>query len=166
MEIIVPITFFSECEHGDVTVSKARQMLGFIMRVGRDFRDPYALKSLYVSLVRSKLEYASCVWIPYQNGRIARLKRVQEKFILYAMFVRYVLCARIDSSSLLGMLALTANPHRTRSRALLLERFHNPAYGLKEPLNCAIRNFNNENQYFDFCVSQEGFHELLRRNVY
>jgi hypothetical protein len=59
-------------EHVDVTVSKARQMLGFIMRVGRDFRDPYALKSLYVSLVRSKLEYASCVWMPYQNGRIAR----------------------------------------------------------------------------------------------
>jgi hypothetical protein len=79
---------------------------------------------------------------------IARLERVQEKFILYAlrrlgwmdlnllppyesrckllnldtlcrrreissvMFVRDVLCARIDSSSLLGMLALTANPHR------------------------------------------------------
>jgi hypothetical protein len=25
-------------EHFDVTVSKARQMIGFIMRVGRDFR--------------------------------------------------------------------------------------------------------------------------------
>jgi hypothetical protein len=121
-------------------------MLGFIMRVGRDFRDPYALKSLYVSLVRSKLEYASCVWMPHQNGRIARLERVQEKFILYAlrrlgwmnmnllppyksrckllnldtlcrrreissvMVARDVLCARIDSTSLLGMLALTANP--------------------------------------------------------
>jgi hypothetical protein len=60
-------------DHVDVTVSKARQMLGFIMRVGRDFQDPYALKFLYVSLVRSKLEYASCVWMPYQNGRIARL---------------------------------------------------------------------------------------------
>jgi hypothetical protein len=35
-------------EHVDVTVSKARQMLGFIMRVGRDFWDPYALKSLYM----------------------------------------------------------------------------------------------------------------------
>jgi hypothetical protein len=55
-------------EHVDVTVSKARQMFGFIMRVGRDFRDPYALKSLYVSLVRSKLEYASCVWMLFQNG--------------------------------------------------------------------------------------------------
>jgi hypothetical protein len=60
-------------------------MLGFIMRVGRDFRELYGLKILYVSLVRSKLEYASCVWMPYQYGRIARLERVQEKFILYAL---------------------------------------------------------------------------------
>jgi ribonucleases P/MRP protein subunit RPP40 len=60
-------------KHVYVTVSKARQMLGIIMRVGRDFRDPYALKFLYVyfCMVRSKLEYASCVWMPYQNGRIA-----------------------------------------------------------------------------------------------
>jgi hypothetical protein len=55
------------------------------MRVGRDFRDPYALNSLYVPLVRNKLEYASYVWMPYQNGRIARLKRLLEKFILYAL---------------------------------------------------------------------------------
>jgi hypothetical protein len=69
-----------------VTVSKATQVLGFIIRVGRDFRDPYALKFLYVSLVRrSKLEYVSCVWMPYQNGSIARLERVQEKLILYAL---------------------------------------------------------------------------------
>jgi hypothetical protein len=65
------------------TVSKARQMIGFIMRIDRDFWDPYALKSLYVSLVRSKLEYAGCVWMPYQNGRIAKLERFQKKFILY-----------------------------------------------------------------------------------
>jgi hypothetical protein len=63
------------------------------------------------------------------------------------------------------MLALTANPYRTISRALLLEKFHRTAYGLNEPLNCVIRNFNNEIQCFDFCVSREGFHELLRKNV-
>jgi hypothetical protein len=48
-------------------------------------------------------------------------------------------------------------------RALLLERFHRTAYGLNEPLNCAIRNFNNEIQRFDFCVSREGFHKLFSR---
>jgi hypothetical protein len=71
----------------------------------------------------------------------------------------------VDSSSLLGMLALTANQHRTRSCAILLEKFHRTADRLNEPLNCAIRNFNNKIQYFDLCVFREGFHELLRRNV-
>jgi hypothetical protein len=71
-------------EHVDVTVFKARHILGFIIRVGKDFWDPYGLK-FYVSLVRSKLKYASCVWMPYQNDRIARLERVQKKLILYAL---------------------------------------------------------------------------------
>jgi hypothetical protein len=70
-------------EHVDVTVSKARQMLGFIMRVGRDFRNPYDLKSFYVSLVMSKLEYASCVWMHYRM--VVRYERFQETFILYAL---------------------------------------------------------------------------------
>jgi hypothetical protein len=102
---------------------------------------------------------------PYESKcKLLNLDTLCRRDISSVMFVRYVLCARIDSSSLLAMLALTANPHRTRSRALLLERFHRTAYGLNEPLNCAIRKFNNEIQC-DFCVSREGFRELLRRNV-
>jgi hypothetical protein len=51
-------------EHVDVMVGKAFAMLGFIRRLSLEFRDPYTLKSLYMSLVRPKLEYASCVWSP------------------------------------------------------------------------------------------------------
>jgi hypothetical protein len=60
------------------------------------------------------------------------------------MFVRDVLCARIDSSSLWRMLALTANSHRTRSRALLLKRF--PRTVSMSLRTIAIQNFNNEIQ--------------------
>jgi hypothetical protein len=81
---------FTEHVTSTFQVSKARQMLGFIMRVGRDFLDPHALKSFYVSLVRFKLKYASFVWMPYQNGRIARFERVQEKFIFYALLCRRI----------------------------------------------------------------------------
>jgi hypothetical protein len=48
-------------EHVDVMVAKALvAMLGFIRRLSLEFREPYTLKSLYRSLVRPKLEYASC----------------------------------------------------------------------------------------------------------
>jgi hypothetical protein len=49
-------------EHVDVMVAKAFAMLGFIRRFSLEFRDSYTLKSLCMSLVRPKLEYASCVW--------------------------------------------------------------------------------------------------------
>jgi hypothetical protein len=52
-------------EHVDVKVGKAFAMLGFIRRLSFEFRDPYTLRSLYTSLVRPKLEYASCVWSPF-----------------------------------------------------------------------------------------------------
>jgi hypothetical protein len=48
-------------EHVDVMVAKAFAMIGFIRRLSLEFRDPYTLKSFYTSLVRPKLEYASCV---------------------------------------------------------------------------------------------------------
>jgi hypothetical protein len=48
-------------EHVYVMVAKAFAMLGFIRRLSLEFRDSYTLKPLYTSLVRPKLENASCV---------------------------------------------------------------------------------------------------------
>jgi hypothetical protein len=50
--------------HIDVTVGRALARLGFVKRLllSFEFRDPYTLKTLYVSLVRPKLKYASCLW--------------------------------------------------------------------------------------------------------
>jgi hypothetical protein len=42
-------------EHIDVMVGKAFAMLGFIRRLSFEFRDPYTLKCLCTSLVRTKL---------------------------------------------------------------------------------------------------------------
>jgi hypothetical protein len=44
--------------HIDATIAKGFAMLGFIKRLSKEFQDPYTLKSLYMSLVRSRLEYA------------------------------------------------------------------------------------------------------------
>jgi hypothetical protein len=73
------------CCYGDVTVGKALEMLGFVKRLSCEFRDPYTLKTLYVSLVHPKLEYTSCVWRPFYGAHIDRIKRVQRKFVRYAL---------------------------------------------------------------------------------
>jgi hypothetical protein len=69
-------------EHVDIMVAKAFAMLGDLSRLSLEFKDPYTLKSLYTSLVRPKLEYASCVWKPFYNDRV---ERVQRRFIRYAL---------------------------------------------------------------------------------
>jgi hypothetical protein len=48
-------------------------MLGIIKRLAGEFRDLYTLKILNVSLVRSKLEYACCVWQPFYSVYIDRI---------------------------------------------------------------------------------------------
>jgi hypothetical protein len=50
--------------HVDVMVGRALAMLEFVKRLSCEFRDLYTFKTLYISLVRPKLEYASCVWRP------------------------------------------------------------------------------------------------------
>lgn len=72
-------------DHVDYIVSKAYCMLGFIRRNSKDFRDVYTLKSLYVSLVRSLLEYCSIIWNPYHLGQTNRIERIQKIFTKTAL---------------------------------------------------------------------------------
>jgi hypothetical protein len=65
--------------HIDVTVGRALAMLGFEKRLSCKF------KTLYVSLVHPKFEYASCVWRPFYGAHIDRIERVQKKFVRYAL---------------------------------------------------------------------------------
>jgi hypothetical protein len=71
--------------HIDVTVGRALAMLGFVKRLLCEFRDPYTTETFYVSLVRPKLEYASCVWRPFYGAHIDRIEYVQKKFVRYAL---------------------------------------------------------------------------------
>jgi hypothetical protein len=68
-------------EHVDVMVAKDFAMLGFIRRLSLRFRDHYTLKSLYTSLVRPKLKYASCVWNPFYGVCVDKVECDQRRFI-------------------------------------------------------------------------------------
>jgi hypothetical protein len=65
--------------------SKSARMLGFIKRISKEFSDPYMYKTLYVAFVRSGLEYASCVWSLHQEVHSARIERIQNNFIIFAL---------------------------------------------------------------------------------
>ena len=72
-------------EHIDSVVSKGSTMFGFIKRWSKEFGDTYTLKVLYTTYVRSKLEYACCVWQPFYTTHVNRIERIQEKFTKRAL---------------------------------------------------------------------------------
>ena len=61
-------------------VNKSLRMLGFIKRHTSEFCTITSLKILYCALVRSHLEYASCVWSPHYAVHVGRIERVQKRF--------------------------------------------------------------------------------------
>lgn len=71
--------------HFDYVICKANRMLGFLFRNSKDFQDPYTLKSLYISLIRSVLEYCCVVWSPYYCNTESRIEKIQKRFTKFAL---------------------------------------------------------------------------------
>jgi hypothetical protein len=78
--------------HIDSLIVKASRMLGYIWRIGKEFRDPYTLKTLYNSFVWSHLDYASVVWSSYYGVYLKRIEAIQKKFLKFAL--RTLGCSR------------------------------------------------------------------------
>lgn len=72
-------------KHIQNIISKSYSMLGFVMRICKDFSSIQALKSVYFAHVRSYLEYASVVWHPYKETYINKIESIQKKFLIYAL---------------------------------------------------------------------------------
>lgn len=58
---------------------KAYQMLGFILRISKSFRQANTLLVLYKTLVRSQLEYASVIWNPLYKIYSEKIEMIQKK---------------------------------------------------------------------------------------
>lgn len=68
-------------KHLEIIVQRALKNLGFISRATKGFNNMKSLITLYNSLVRPILEYATVVWNPMYIKYIDRLESVQRKFI-------------------------------------------------------------------------------------
>lgn len=67
--------------HIDKIVQRAFKMLGFILRMTKDFRDVSSVILVYNNLVRSILEYGSEIWNPRYAVHVQRIESVQRKFV-------------------------------------------------------------------------------------
>lgn len=65
----------------DEVSKKCNRMMGFILRIGKDFRNVSSFLSLFHSLIRSQLEYAVLIWNPHCVSHKDRLERIQRKFL-------------------------------------------------------------------------------------
>lgn len=123
---------FSFDSHISNMVSSAYRILGFVIRSGHDFENILALKSLYNSLVRSKLEYASVVWSPHYNIYINEIEKVQRRFLKFLSF-------KVDKSY----------PPRGISQESLLARFNYNSLSNRRSCSSMLFLFKILNNVFD-----------------
>lgn len=75
--------------HISYIANSSFKTLGFIIRNTLSFNNANALKCLYFSLIRTKLEYCSIVWYPYYNVQKKQLEDIQRKFLKFLHFRIY-----------------------------------------------------------------------------
>lgn len=85
---------YFDCElsfshHIAQTVSSANKALGFVLRNCKNFNNLLVLKTLYFSLVRSRLEYGALVWQPFYENHKQLIERVQRRFLKFLWFKKH-----------------------------------------------------------------------------
>ena len=72
--------------HVNQVINNAYKTLGFIMRIGREFRDSRTIESIFNIFVRPKLEYASVVWNSITKSSQAKLEKIQSKLVRFLAY--------------------------------------------------------------------------------
>ena len=73
-------------EHIRIKCNEAIRLLGFILRNCKSFTNLEALKLLYYSYVRSKLEYGAIIWNPHYQIHKTSVEQIQRKFLKFMTF--------------------------------------------------------------------------------
>lgn len=73
-------------QHINFTVQTAYRAYGFIIRNCKNFTNIPTLRSLFSSLVRSKLEYGSIIWNPIYAQHSTAIEKVQKVFLKFLTY--------------------------------------------------------------------------------
>lgn len=63
-------------DHIAFITKSALRTLGFVIRATKNFKNPNAIKALYIALVCPKLEYADVVWSPIYKKDVSIIERI------------------------------------------------------------------------------------------
>ena len=73
-------------DHLDMVKSEAHNILGFIMRNSKEFKNNQALMFYFNSSVVSKLTYCSQIWSPFTLNRIKIFESSQHRFVRFLLY--------------------------------------------------------------------------------
>ena len=143
-------------EHISMCCNKALKMLGFVIRHTKYFNSLWALRTLYVSLVRTHLENNSIVWSPFYQIHVNAIERVQRKFLRHINFKLGIPAENINYKHLMQMLKIQpmSDRHKYFDKLFICKiinneivcpelmcyiRFHVPARTVRD-----VNTFSNE----------------------
>lgn len=94
--------------HIEQITGRARQLIGFIKRTAHDKFTVNTQKILYIAYVRSRLEFASVIWNPYQEIYRADIESIQKQFVIHLLESRkngapFKLAPYVDRCNLLNL---------------------------------------------------------------
>lgn len=65
--------------HYDYIIKRSSNLLGFVSRSTKDFRNTNSFIHLYYTLIRSVLEYNSVIWSPFYQVHTDRIEKIQQR---------------------------------------------------------------------------------------
>lgn len=149
--------------HIEDIVNRSRRVLGFITRITKPFKRPESYQLLYLSLVRSTLEYASVVWSPHYQVYENMVESVQRSFIRILSYRAKVHRVLTDYNQRLDFFNLS--DLRTRRLSAELVFLFKVANGIVETslldglqFNACGRSLRARNLFsLDVCISNVSF---------
>ena len=164
-------------------------MMGFLRRQTSELNDKDVLKSLFCSIVRSNLEYASQVWSNtsmHKKNNIESIQRRMTKLImptmtsyesrcenlnlltlekrrkLFSIMLFFDVMERhVDCPEILAKLNIFCTPRQLRSTMTFRQNLHRTNYGQAEPVNLMMTNFNEISQLYEPVVSRNSFKNII-----
>ncbi|CAG5096684.1 Protein of unknown function [Cotesia congregata] len=99
-------------KHVDKITSQVYKILGFIIRSGKEFKDPNTLIHLFKTLVHPILEYCSIISSPHTQGLVDEVEKIQRKFCKFVSYFMYTKDVHLSTEEVYNQFKLDSLKNR------------------------------------------------------